>query len=595
LAINTPGDQYEREADSVAEHVLRIPESGMGGAATALSIGSPGAPCQASGIAAPPTVHEVLRSPGLPLDGATRAFMEPRFGYDFSAVRVHSGAHAQQSARDVNARAYTVGHNIVFGPNRWTPETQEGRKLIAHELTHVVQQSGGRSHRLQRFGEPENVPEMTYISSVDPSGGDARKDAFLKEATAYHTNWGLKTKSVKSMEELVTDLGKAAGPVNRIRIVSHAWENQLFLGLFDGDSPGINLNVLKAIGESEVALLTELVGPVSGVTNVDANVILNAVREANPDVLRPFHLESSHALPKPIQEFVVRAATLWMLVKGTGDAALKAPMRTAIESILRGLRQRLARPAPDGAGVTEAQAKLLQDAIVALQPDPDTPLKFETAKETVDPIQRTNRAFAAGFSDKLKKARGRFTDSSWIDIRGCKVGEQPDYMRAVSMFFGGSAAKPHVSAPNWVQLFRALTYKELEDGDIAATAAAPGVSDALDHWAAVTGVDAKIAGLGDTAAKLKVYLDEALVLPVRPAVKADNLRLYVKKSLKGKAFDKWLASQWKPDAPGLKALKIAGLTSVEARWVIGVSDKLTPDGVLIVAPDPDYKAHIKEI
>jgi len=163
------------------------------------------------------------------------------------------------------------------------------------------------------------------------------------------------------------------------------------------------------------------------------------------------------------------------------------------------------------------------------------------------------------------------------------------------MFFGGSAAKPHVSAPNWVQLFRALTYKELEDGDIAATAAAPGVSDALDHWAAVTGVDAKIAGLGDTAAKLKVYLDEALVLPVRPAVKADNLRLYVKKSLKGKAFDKWLASQWKPDAPGLKALKIAGLTSVEARWVIGVSDKLTPDGVLIVAPDPDYKAHIKEI
>jgi hypothetical protein len=628
LAINTPGDQYEREADSVAEGVMRMPESGVG-PGTAISIGSLGVQCKCScdeekqlqrkrgastdsgQTATPPTVHEVLRSPGLPLDGATRAFMEPRFGYDFSAVRVHSGAVAEQSARDVNARAYTVGHNIVFGPNRLTPETHEGRKLIAHELTHVVQQAGGgKPHqqmpgsqpvqrflggpRLQRFGEPENVPEMTYISSVDPSGGDARKDAFLKEATNYHTNWGLKIKSVKSMEELVTDLSKAAGPVNRIRIVSHAWENRLFLGLFDGDSPGIDLKALKAIGESEVALLTELVGPVSGVTNVDANMILSAVRDANPDVIRPFHLDSGHALPKPINEFVVRAATLWMLVKGTGDAALKGPMRTAIESILRELRHRLARPAPDGAGVTETQAKALQDAIVALEPDPATPLKFDTTKETVAPIKTANTAFAAGFSDKLKKARGRFTDSSWIDIRGCKVGEQPAYMQAISAFFGGSAAKPHVSAPNWVQLFRALTYKELDDGDIASTAAATGVSDALDHWAAVTGVDAKMAGL-DTAARLKVYLDEALVLPVRPAAKADNLRLYVKKSLKGKAFDKWLASQWKPDAPGLKALKVAGLTSVDSRWVIGVSDKLTEDGVLIVAPDPDYKTHIKEI
>ena len=93
-------------------------------------------------LAIPPMVHEVLRSPGQPLDTATRSFFEPRFGHDFSQVRVHSDAKAANSARAVNALAYTTGKNIVFGGGRYSPETSEGQKLLAHELTHVVQQSG---------------------------------------------------------------------------------------------------------------------------------------------------------------------------------------------------------------------------------------------------------------------------------------------------------------------------------------------------------------------------------------------------------------------------------------------------------------------
>lgn len=66
-------------------------------------------------------------------------------GQDFSRVRFHTDASAQQSADEVNARAYTVGHHIVFGAGRFAPETREGRRLLAHELTHVVQQSGTRA------------------------------------------------------------------------------------------------------------------------------------------------------------------------------------------------------------------------------------------------------------------------------------------------------------------------------------------------------------------------------------------------------------------------------------------------------------------
>ena len=77
---------------------------------------------------------------GQPLDPATRAFMEPRFGHDFSQVRVHTDERAAESARAVNALAYTVGHQIVFGAGHYTPETARSKKLLAHELAHVVQQ-----------------------------------------------------------------------------------------------------------------------------------------------------------------------------------------------------------------------------------------------------------------------------------------------------------------------------------------------------------------------------------------------------------------------------------------------------------------------
>lgn len=115
---------------------------------------------------APPIVHEVLRSPGRPLDPATRAYMEPRFGRDFSRVRVHTGAKAGQSARAVNAQAYTVGANIVFAAGQYTPATNHGRSLLAHELTHTVQQGQSASIKpnltiASTNGRLENAAEQT--------------------------------------------------------------------------------------------------------------------------------------------------------------------------------------------------------------------------------------------------------------------------------------------------------------------------------------------------------------------------------------------------------------------------------------------------
>jgi hypothetical protein len=99
----------------------------------------------ASTIQAPPIVHEALRISGQPLEPAERAFMEPRFGRSFAHVRVHTGVGADRAAQSLEALAYTAGHHIVFAAGRFAPGSMAGRRLLAHELAHVVQQSDGRA------------------------------------------------------------------------------------------------------------------------------------------------------------------------------------------------------------------------------------------------------------------------------------------------------------------------------------------------------------------------------------------------------------------------------------------------------------------
>jgi Domain of unknown function (DUF4157) len=103
-------------------------------------------PEMARSVAVPRFVNDVLRAPGRPLGGGTRVAMEHQLGHDFSRVRVHTGERATAAAGAVNAAAFAVGDDIVFGERRYLPETTAGRQLIAHELAHVAQQRGSSAH-----------------------------------------------------------------------------------------------------------------------------------------------------------------------------------------------------------------------------------------------------------------------------------------------------------------------------------------------------------------------------------------------------------------------------------------------------------------
>ncbi len=168
LSVNTPGDAFEREADRLADEVMRRPGGTVQPSAAApQSVQRACAQCQASGTrcpdcsdhedelrakpenghgqpdSVPSIVHDVLGSPGRPLDPGARAFFEPRLGHDFGRVRVHTDTRAAQSAAAVQARAYAVGPNVVFAAGQYAPQSDAGRRLLAHELVHVVQQSKG--------------------------------------------------------------------------------------------------------------------------------------------------------------------------------------------------------------------------------------------------------------------------------------------------------------------------------------------------------------------------------------------------------------------------------------------------------------------
>ncbi len=129
-------------------------------------------PIAAASETVPPIIHEVLSSPGQPLDMDTRAFMEPRFGYDFGQVRVHTDAKAAQSARAVSALAYTVGRDVVFAEGRYDPGTRQGRKLLTHELTHTIQQSRFASGTVPPQGQIAIGPSDTVLErAAEGSGG----------------------------------------------------------------------------------------------------------------------------------------------------------------------------------------------------------------------------------------------------------------------------------------------------------------------------------------------------------------------------------------------------------------------------------------
>jgi hypothetical protein len=247
LQVNQPGDHFEEEADRVAEQVMRMPNPA---AASPASIGvtsrapRPGVQrkCACSGSVtkcshcqeeamlqrsskaatpdhAPPEVHDALSLPGHPLDAGTRNFMEARFGQDFSRVQVHADPQAARAADAVHASAFTVGNDVVFAQGNYAPGSDSGRRLLAHELTHVVQQQTGAPPAVQRdTNQPRNAPAASadLLKTLMPDLSPQLAKQFVVRAmreNEFQAMTGIKVNSLPEKKLLSPDdAGLASDP-----------------------------------------------------------------------------------------------------------------------------------------------------------------------------------------------------------------------------------------------------------------------------------------------------------------------------------------------------------------------------------------------
>lgn len=214
LMIGASNNPLELEADRVADQVMAKPAH-TSVSSTAPRIQRYAGQSNRQNETAPPSVDQVLASPGRPLEPVQRQDMEQRFGYDFSRVRVHTGTAAEQSARDINANAYTVGHNIVFGAGRFEPGSQAGRRLIAHELTHVIQQSGAERRQSAMGNGPRVSPEVgsRHSSGTSPVTAAVQRKVILsgaemppkdRKAFLAKRKWTIRSAASAVMEDMAS-------------------------------------------------------------------------------------------------------------------------------------------------------------------------------------------------------------------------------------------------------------------------------------------------------------------------------------------------------------------------------------------------------
>ena len=241
--VNQPGDRYEQEADAVAEQVMYAGSEASGYVPGSTMPGSLQRKCQhceddAKNMQRKEDSHQTPRvsagneayinslgSKGSPLSTAEKHFFEPRIGYDLSDVRLHTGAEAAASAKDVNALAYTHGDNIVFGEGQYQPGTNTGTRLMAHELTHTLQQKGGSG--LQRVQRKKAAPTQPVSGETNQSVTET-----ISNAPAQYNDWN-KSFTWSSKFQVVYDPGtERATIVSRLfstaaATIKQGWETAI--------------------------------------------------------------------------------------------------------------------------------------------------------------------------------------------------------------------------------------------------------------------------------------------------------------------------------------------------------------------------------
>lgn len=279
LRVNRPGDAHEHEADRAADNIARGAPPGVA------STGPAGLERNAERPAALPATERATGGrlgAGHPLDSTTRAFFESRFGHNFGDVRVHADTRADAATRSVGARAFTSGSNVAFGAGQYAPHSGAGRSLLAHELTHVVQQTHGRvpAGTIQR---DEKKPDATEDWDFTPADYAALKKAGKDLTIAADSSWMPK----KLQENLLKTLAYVLDPKRKPSATEGVNVKDFFHGhLVIPKDPGISAEAMDKRTKFEEKMTKETTKALGGeskpVTEQNIGAYTKAIESSLP-------------------------------------------------------------------------------------------------------------------------------------------------------------------------------------------------------------------------------------------------------------------------------------------------------------------------
>ena len=396
LAVSEPSDPQELEADRIADEIVQANEPADITAPESEQkdrFSQSMAPAHASRQSAPrfvgakagpdgevtdmeSVVASTLSLGGQPLSSGSRRYMEPRFGHDFNQVRVHTDEAASRSASAVQAHAYTVGNDIVFGPGQYAPGTRDGDRLLAHELAHVVQQTGGGAPTqlsdsrpaLQRQSAGATAPRLPVVSAASaiPAQIKAVQAAFharmqeagdIVEGTNFHYTY-------------VNGIYAACYGIQQVVLGQAAEQKIESQKIAEGLLAGVELAIMVFAPEGEA------VGAVGRILQIGEKVhkaalkvektvsILEAIEAGAGGQEKKGEGEGSPAPAAPSEfrilglEHVLSLALAVANVHNSGDRVLDG----AVD-----LSTQIAADAPDSGALTAEQTAALDDALASSQ------------------------------------------------------------------------------------------------------------------------------------------------------------------------------------------------------------------------------------
>ena len=504
LPVNEPGDRFEHEADRVADAVVR------GESAGAPVAGGPGSAVQrtvdANGSVAfaPDLVADVLHGSGQPLDGSTRSTMEDRLGFDFSRVRIHTDAQAAESARAVRARAYTVGSDVVFGPGQYAPRSLEGQRLIAHELTHVRQQSTAPPmlRRWNIFNEIagwfagdsfDNTTLTTYLADrqkagriEDHSDSDNKARAIVaawkQNRSAFNLTPALKVILIKEMqsgftgdddERAILDLLKSATDEELTQLFTteglsaksvesdfHGSEDDELIAFFSEKFVG----GFEALKRGEVRIKT-------GQEKAASTAQADKAATEGPRADYVFIMGEDSAKAKKVNPFYTEAEKYFRIHYPKAEIITQ-------ERTLDGLLSFIDRNVDAPIGNLFVVSHGNEDGTLSfgldaadLVKDPQHPKSIH-GDSHLSPMELKEALHPKSGKSTLPTVSGKIDAKTMIHIRGCDLGQNKEFVNLIDEAFGG---KGQVIASTHEQVYgtddvlaakaRAKAKKDIEDSE----------------------------------------------------------------------------------------------------------------------------------